>query len=480
MNNIGVLFILLRLLSAYSSALGQYNLTGSLPAAVLGKAYSWTCSIFTPVDQKYTVVKFTRNNILVGTVGWNSDGTCLSNAQSSRYELHCVSDNVFSLSIPPESMTKYEERSDWQCGYFGDESYKSEVVKLKIAVFVRNLSLSPNENPLTLAEGTRTVVTCSVNGDAYPAPLIQWFIEDTEVKGTNQKLELIANKNDNAKILRCRATNNNNSLSTASFLNILYKPVVRIASPNVLNLNIGGKVRVLCEVVKSNPVVILEYLWSVPGNPEIVGRESYFSIDRVSLRDNNTLQCTARNSVGWSDAASIAINVLFVPLSPKFIKAVCCYDHADIIWATSTSGSVEQESFVQWASDAHNGPFYNASSDAVNTTDKDVYLVRVNNLSPDSRYSFRVVSVNRYGAVSSTTVSCQIKKGGTSGLAVALGVTFGGLLILSVAANIYLIYRQSQTKDGNRTKSPRSKKETNYEAKSLNQSDVHQYQEITV
>lgn len=35
---------------------------------------------------------------------------------------------------------------------------------------------------------------------------------------------------------------------------------------------------------------------------------------------------------------------------------------------------------------------------------------------------------------------------GSSGLAVALGVTFGVLLFLSVAANIYLIYRQSQTK----------------------------------
>lgn len=124
-----------------------------------------------------------------------------------------------------------------------------------------------------------------------------------------------------------------------------------------------------------------------------------------------------------------------MPLSPKFIKAVCCYDHADIIWATSTSGSVEQESFVQWASDAHNGPFYNASSDAVNTTDKDVYLVRVNNLSPDSRYSFRVVSVNRYGAVSSTTVSCQIKKGGRlskwdSFLSIKICI-YSGLLILN-------------------------------------------------
>eukprot|EP00105_Crassostrea_gigas_P007315 XP_011421516.1 PREDICTED: cell adhesion molecule 2 isoform X1 [Crassostrea gigas] len=477
MDNIGLLFILLMILSAYNSSVGQYNLTGSLPAAILGKAYSWTCSIFTPVDQKYTVVKFTRNNILVGTVGWNSDGTCLSNPQSSRYELHCVSENVFSLSIPPASMTKYEESSDWRCGYFGDESYKSKVVQLKIAVFVRNLSLSPNKNPLTLAEGTRTLVTCSVNSDAYPAPIIQWFIGETEVNGTNQKLELIADKNDDAKILRCRATNNNNSLTTATVLNILYKPVTRIASPKVLNVNIGGKVKVNCEVVKSNPVVILEYLWSVPGNPEIVGRESYLSIDRVSLRGNNTLQCSARNSVGWSDAASVAINVLFMPLSPKFIKAICCYDHADIIWATSTSGSVEQTSFVQWASDAINGPFYNAATDAVNTTEEDVYSVRVNHLSPDSRYLFRVVSVNRYGSVSSTTVSCQIKK---RGLAVALGVTFGVLLFLSVAANIYLIYRQSQTKDGNTTKSPRSKKDTNYEAESMKLSDVHQYQEITV
>lgn len=101
-----------------------------------------------------------------------------------------------------------------------------------------------------------------------------------------------------------------------------------------------------------------------------------------------------------------------MPFPPKFIKAVCCYDHADIIWATSTSGSVEQTSFVQWALDAHDGSFYKASTDTVNTTEEDVYSVRVNHLSPDSRYLFRVVSVNRYGSVSSTTVSCQIKKRG--------------------------------------------------------------------
>lgn len=65
------------------------------------------------------------------------------------------------------------------------------------------------------------MVTCSVNSDAYPAPIIQWFIGEAEVNGTNQKLELMADKNDDAKILRCRATNNNNSLTTASVLNIL-------------------------------------------------------------------------------------------------------------------------------------------------------------------------------------------------------------------------------------------------------------------
>lgn len=67
------------------------------------------------------------------------------------------------------------------------------------------------------------------------------------------------------------------------------KFVIRIVFFKVLNVNIGGKVKVICEVVKVNFVVILEYFWLVLGNFEIVGRELYFSIDRVLLRGNNIL-----------------------------------------------------------------------------------------------------------------------------------------------------------------------------------------------
>lgn len=67
------------------------------------------------------------------------------------------------------------------------------------------------------------------------------------------------------------------------------KFVIRIVFFKVLNVNIGGKVKVICEVVKVNFVVILEYFWLVLGNFEIVGGELYLSIDRVLLRGNNIL-----------------------------------------------------------------------------------------------------------------------------------------------------------------------------------------------
>lgn len=67
------------------------------------------------------------------------------------------------------------------------------------------------------------------------------------------------------------------------------KFVIRIVFFKVLNVNIGGKVKVICEVVKVNFVVILEYFWLVLGIFEIVGRELYLSIDRVLLRGNNIL-----------------------------------------------------------------------------------------------------------------------------------------------------------------------------------------------
>ena len=93
-----------------------------------------------------------------------------------------------------------------------------------------------------------------------------------------------------------------------------------------------------------------------------------------------------------------------VPARPNFIKSLCYDEYADVVWLTLTSGFDQQESFVQFTSSTE---FSNAST-VVNSTLNDIYSVRVANLSPNTKYTFRVVTVNQYGDVTSNVVSCQV------------------------------------------------------------------------
>ena len=87
-------------------------------------------------------------------------------------------------------------------------------------------------------------------------------------------------------------------------------PVVAVDQSSSVDVSLGDQLTVRCTVLKSNPGVILGYEWSVLGDNDVIGRESYFTINRVSINDNKTLQCRARNSMGISEPADVRINVL--------------------------------------------------------------------------------------------------------------------------------------------------------------------------
>ena len=97
------------------------------------------------------------------------------------------------------------------------------------------------------------------------------------------------------------------------------------------------------------------------------------------------------------------------PTRPRFIKALCCEEYADVVWVTSTPDLIEQKSFVQLSSSSPGREFSNAST-VVNSTLNDIYSVRLTNLYPDATYTFRVVTVNQYGHVTSSDASCHVKK----------------------------------------------------------------------
>lgn len=110
----------------------RYNLTGSSTFAVLGKAFTWTCEMFVPPDDTMSFVKFYRNNVLCVLIG-STRSVCMTQSPLPRYNYNCVSDFVYSLTIPSGSMTEIEQGSIWRCEYHNNPIYKSPDITLNIA-----------------------------------------------------------------------------------------------------------------------------------------------------------------------------------------------------------------------------------------------------------------------------------------------------------------------------------------------------------
>ena len=123
--------------------LEQYNLTGSLPAAILGKEFSWKCSMSIPPNHTINTVSFYRNNTHVGSVARLTNGICATYSLHPRYDYRCVTDHVFSLIIPGDNMTEYENNSFWHCQYYGVGHYRSSNQLLKIAGIYEPKTESP-------------------------------------------------------------------------------------------------------------------------------------------------------------------------------------------------------------------------------------------------------------------------------------------------------------------------------------------------
>lgn len=94
----------------------RYNLTGSSEFAVLGEAFTWTCDMFVPPGYTSNAVKFFRDNKLCVVIA-NTNAACATQRDNCGYSYKCVSESMFSLTIPAENMTEYENGSKWRCDY---------------------------------------------------------------------------------------------------------------------------------------------------------------------------------------------------------------------------------------------------------------------------------------------------------------------------------------------------------------------------
>lgn len=111
----------------------QYNLRGSLEFAVLGEAFTWTCDTSQFASQYTNYIKFYRNGTTFCVVLFQINGECKKQSALPRYTYGCSSESTYTLTIPAENMTEYEQNSKWRCEYGFNSSYRSPDMILKIA-----------------------------------------------------------------------------------------------------------------------------------------------------------------------------------------------------------------------------------------------------------------------------------------------------------------------------------------------------------
>nr|XP_022345367.1 hemicentin-1-like isoform X3 [Crassostrea virginica] len=292
----------------------QYNMTGSSEFAVLGKDFTWTCEMFVPPRETTNGVRFLRNNASCAQVG-HVDGTCFYGILNTRYTYGCSSPFSYTLTIPAENMTEYEQGSMWMCEYFYDSGFRSLVVTLHLAVDVHNVSLIPSDNPLTLAEGFQKMVRCEVNSNAVPAPTITWYIINM-VESYVSSIIIAMNRKYNNKTLECKATNNNKPSKTgATTLNVEYPPsVIPLTQKDAIE---GQYFLIICRATPGNPITTM-FWWIKVNDPVFRQNGSILELPSIQRNMSGTYKCIAENtySSGWkgTDSQEMVVNVLYKPV----------------------------------------------------------------------------------------------------------------------------------------------------------------------
>ncbi|XP_065933058.1 kin of IRRE-like protein 3 isoform X2 [Magallana gigas] len=296
----------------------RYNLTGSSEFAVLGEAFTWTCDMFVPPGYTSNAVKFFRDNKLCVVIA-NTNAACATQRDNCGYSYKCVSESMFSLTIPAENMTEYENGSKWRCDYVVNVAGNaSPQIVLNIAIDVHNVSLIPSDKPLTISEHKLIEVLCEVNRNAFPAPLITWYLDSsiiTAIEGSHEtSITLVGNRTDNMKTLLCTASNMNKTVNASTTLNVEYPPIVNaLSNQNTIE---GGDLTVNCTATPGNPSATTFY-WTKVDNQGFRQNGAILQLYNTQRTSSGTYRCTAENNYSNKEkgmhSQSMVIDVLYPP-----------------------------------------------------------------------------------------------------------------------------------------------------------------------
>ncbi|XP_052720144.1 carcinoembryonic antigen-related cell adhesion molecule 5-like isoform X4 [Crassostrea angulata] len=183
--------------------------------------------------------------------------------------------------------------------------------------------------PITMTAGQQMIITCETSYCNPPAE-ITWYMSTVNI--TNQKngqtnlydglvrtmstLSINAVKSDNGKHVYCTASNNPGERvnSTVNVLTVLYRPEVTsiVSSPYIVEE--GQTVSLSCAVIHANPNTNITWRWFRTDRPfYTLFYGPNYTAPNIERNISGSYSCTARNSVGTSEADVINVDVQYKP-----------------------------------------------------------------------------------------------------------------------------------------------------------------------
>ncbi|XP_062273055.1 hemicentin-1 [Scomber scombrus] len=202
------------------------------------------------------------------------------------------------------------------CTATSSVGYASREIKLSVNSLPKIMGVSGHDNTVKMAAevGTEVVLPCEAQGS--PSPLITWSRNGYPIPPVTAgftvlpsgSLKITDVRLIDSKLYTCTAENPAGNVSLSYNLHIQAKPRIQPA-PSLLKALIGQTVTLPC-VVQGEPSP--EVSWFHNGLPVGVKNTVPFRIQQVSLADQGTYRCVARNSAG-QETLEIKLEVLEAP-----------------------------------------------------------------------------------------------------------------------------------------------------------------------
>ncbi|KAM4616042.1 hemicentin-1 [Polymixia lowei] len=209
-----------------------------------------------------------------------------------------------------------EDAGIYICTATSPVGYASREIQLSVNTVPKITGVSGHDSTVTMAAevGTEVVLPCEVRGS--PSPLVTWSRNGHPIPPVTAwftvlpsgSLKITDVRLIDSKLYTCTAANPAGNASLSYNLRVQAKPRIQ-AAPSLLKALIGQTVTLPC-VVQGEPSP--EVNWFHNGLPVGGGDTAAFRIQKVTLTDQGTYQCVAKNNAG-QDTLEIKLEVLEAP-----------------------------------------------------------------------------------------------------------------------------------------------------------------------